>query len=87
MSHVRVGKIRVKLPRSKGGRKVLGGALVAGGALSFLPVLGIWMLPAGLLVLSVDSARVRRFRRINEVRAVRWWKERKRARRTGPEVG
>jgi hypothetical protein len=45
------------------------------------------MLPAGLLVLSVDSARVRRFRRVNEVHAVRWWKERKRARRTGPEVG
>jgi hypothetical protein len=28
--------------------------LVAGGLLSFLPVLGIWMLPLGLLLLAVD---------------------------------
>src|SRR5262245_33715004 len=77
MSHVRVGGFRVKLPRSKGGRQALGGALVAGGALSFLPVLGLWMLPAGLLVLSVDSPRVRRFRRVNEVRVVRWWRSRR----------
>jgi hypothetical protein len=77
MSHVRVGSFRVKLPRSKGGRQALGGALVAGGALSFLPVLGLWMLPAGLLVLSVDSPRVRRFRRINEIRVVRWWRSRR----------
>jgi hypothetical protein len=76
MSHVRVGKIRVKVPRSKTGRRALGGALVAGSTLWFLPVLGLWMLPAGLLVLSVDSPRVRRFRRVNEVRAVRWWRAR-----------
>ena len=89
MSHVKVGSMKVKLPRSKKGRQALGGALVTGGVFSFLPVLGIWMLPAGLLVLSVDSPRVRRFRRVNEVRAVRWWRKRqadkeKRARRTGP---
>jgi hypothetical protein len=29
-------------------------ALIAGGLLSFLPVLGIWMLPLGLLLLAVD---------------------------------
>ena len=28
--------------------------LMAGGFLSFLPVLGIWMLPLGLLLLAVD---------------------------------
>ena len=28
--------------------------LVVGGLLSFLPVLGIWMLPLGLLLLAVD---------------------------------
>jgi hypothetical protein len=28
--------------------------LIAGGLLSFLPVLGIWMLPLGLLLLAVD---------------------------------
>ncbi len=77
MSHVRVGRMRVKLPRSKTGRRALGGALLAGGALWFLPVLGLWMVPAGLLVLSVYSRRVRRFRRVNEVRVVRWWRSRR----------
>lgn len=28
--------------------------LIAGGIFSFLPVLGIWMLPLGLLLLAVD---------------------------------
>jgi hypothetical protein len=28
--------------------------LIAGGVFSFLPVLGIWMLPLGLLLLAVD---------------------------------
>jgi hypothetical protein len=55
--------------------------LVAGSALSVLPVFGLWMLPAGLLVLSVDSAKVRRFRRVNEVKVVRWW----RSRQEGPK--
>jgi hypothetical protein len=77
MSHVRVGQFRVKLPRSKTGRRALGGALIAGSTLWFLPVLGLWMLPAGLRVLSVDSHRVRRFRRVNEVRIVRWWRVRR----------
>jgi hypothetical protein len=31
-----------------------GGLLVLGGLFSFLPVLGIWMLPLGLLLLAFD---------------------------------
>jgi hypothetical protein len=97
MSHVKFGQYKVKLPPTKTGRRVLGGALVAGSTLWFLPVLGLWMLPAGLVVLSVDSPRVRRFRRVNEVKVVRWWRSRRSASgspdkekgpgRTGPEVG
>lgn len=34
--------------------------LVLGGIFSFLPVLGIWMLPLGLLVLAVDIPFLRR---------------------------
>ena len=34
-----------------------------GGLLGFLPILGFWMVPLGLYVLSRDSARVRRARR------------------------
>lgn len=45
--------------------------LILGGLLSFLPVLGVWMLPLGLLLLAVDlpvlrgplSALIIRFRR------------------------
>ncbi|MBP7001972.1 tryptophan synthase subunit beta [Amaricoccus sp.] len=35
-------------------RAPLGVLLVLGGVFSFLPVLGIWMLPLGLLLLAVD---------------------------------
>ena len=77
MSHLKLGRYKLKLPQSKTGRRALGGALIAGGVLSFLPVLGLWMLPAGLVVLSADSHRVRRLRRAGEVRAVRWWRARR----------
>ena len=33
--------------------------LIAGGLLSFLPVLGIWMLPLGFLLLAVDLPALR----------------------------
>ena len=41
----------------------LGVALILGGVLGFLPILGLWMLPLGLIVLSTDFAQVRRLRR------------------------
>ena len=34
--------------------------LIAGGVFSFLPVLGIWMLPLGLLLLAVDVPALER---------------------------
>jgi hypothetical protein len=34
--------------------------LLLGGVFSFLPVLGLWMLPLGLLVLAVDIPPLRR---------------------------
>lgn len=54
--------------------------LIAGGFLSFLPVLGIWMLPLGLLLLAVDlpilrgpiSVFVIRARRKARLLAHRW---------------
>lgn len=70
---------RLALPRSRGQRICIGGLLVFGGVLGFLPVLGFWMVPLGLLVLSHDLARVRRWRR----RFVVWWERRRNARRTG----
>jgi hypothetical protein len=38
----------------------LGVLLVLGGALSILPVLGIWMLPLGLVLLALDVVLLRR---------------------------
>ena len=67
----------VPLPRSRAWRVVIGIVLVFFGLLGFLPILGFWMIPLGLLVLSYEFAFVRRWRR----RSVVWW-ERKRQRRS-----
>lgn len=64
----------IGLPQSASGRRTLGVALCAGGVLGFLPVVGFWMLPLGLAVLSVDSPRLRRRRR----RLAIWWERRRR---------
>ncbi len=57
------------LPKSKPIRIGLGIILIAFGILGFLPVLGFWMIPLGLFVLSVDLPIVRRWRRQLTV----WW--------------
>ncbi|MCE2563814.1 hypothetical protein [Komagataeibacter sp. FNDCF1] len=41
-------------------RFVLGSLLIIGGVLSFLPVLGLWMLPLGVILLSEDVPLFRR---------------------------
>jgi hypothetical protein len=66
---VRIGPYRLPLPRSRLLRIVIGVLLVFFGFLGFLPILGFWMVPVGLLVLSVDLPRVRRWRR----RAAVWF--------------
>ena len=70
------------MPRSRLLRIVIGGLLVVFGCFGFLPVLGFWMIPLGLLILSYEFATVRRWRRRFEL----WWAERRgrrRARRRG----
>jgi len=62
-SRVRIGSYRMPLPRSRLLRIVIGSLLVLFGLLGFLPVVGFWMVPVGLLILSVDIPRVRRWRR------------------------
>jgi hypothetical protein len=83
MAKIRLFGRDVRLPASRVARLALGGAFVAGGSLGFLPVLGFWMVPVGLMVLSVDSPKVRRFRRRSEVRGFRKW----RALRASPPGG
>ena len=69
------GRFSVPVPASRGPRIALGIALCIGGCLGFLPILGFWMLPLGLILLSIDLKPVRRWRRRLEV----WWGRRRQA--------
>lgn len=71
-----------RAPKSKIGRLLLGWSLVVGGILGFLPVLGFWMIPLGVVVLSADSPFMRRLRRRAEV-----WIGRKRNQRSTSASG
>jgi hypothetical protein len=68
MARIRFAGKTIDLPRSRVLRMIIGCGLIVFGILGFLPVLGFWMIPLGLLVLSVDIAAIRRGRR----RAVVW---------------
>ena len=50
----------IRRPRLHVVRIPLAILLIVGGIFSFLPVLGIWMLPLGLLVLAIDIPALRR---------------------------
>lgn len=66
-------RLKKKIPKSRIGRIIVGVLLCIGGILGFLPVLGFWMFPLGLFVLSVDFPVVRRFRRNMGVKIGRKW--------------
>ena len=70
--HIKFAGFKVRVPAHPIVRTVLGIALIFGGIFSFLPILGVWMLPLGLIMLSIDSALIRRFRRKSEIRLGRW---------------
>lgn len=72
MKTVRIGKLRVRVPNHPVVRIVLGIVLVILGMFGFLPVLGFWMIPVGLIILSVDFAWIRRKRRVASVRLGVW---------------
>src|SRR5258705_9911293 len=72
------GRFSIRVPASRSLRIALGIALVIGGCLGFLPILGFWMLPLGLALLSIDLKPVRRWRRRLEV----WWGRRRQAKQS-----
>jgi len=75
---VRVGKFAIELPRNRIVRIGLGVSLVVlGGVFGWLPILGYWMVPLGLLVLASDSSVIRRWNRRAGVAIVGWWRGRK----------
>ena len=65
---------KISMPHSRPLRITIGILLIFFGILGFLPILGFWMIPLGLLVLSHEWAAVRRLRR----RLVVWWERRQR---------
>ena len=73
----------IRLPQSKFRRVALGIALLIGGLLWFLPILGLWMFPLGIMVLSIDFHPLRRLRR----RFDSWWGRRRKKKGPGGKPG
>lgn len=72
---------RIRRPGARLIRIPLGILLVLGGIFSFLPVLGIWMLPLGLLLLALDLVFLQGPVNSAVVRGTRKWSTWRRARR------
>ncbi len=70
----------VRRPQSRILRIPLGILLVLGGIFSFLPVLGIWMLPLGLLLLALDMPFLQGPMNNIILRGQRWFAKRRRKR-------
>ena len=72
---------RIRRPEARWIRIPLGVFFVLGGIFSFLPVLGIWMLPLGLLLLALDLVFLQGPVNSGIVRGSRKWSTWSRARR------
>lgn len=79
MRYRKIGNRRVPIPQSRTVRMGSGVMLLSLGFLGFLPILGFWLIPVGLAVLSMDIPYLRRKRR----RALAWWRLRQTHRSTG----
>ncbi len=66
-------------------RVPLGVLLIVGGLLGFLPILGFWMLPLGIALLSLDVALLRRPTARVIVAGERRWRLYRRSRRRNGE--
>lgn len=71
----------LRRPEARIVRLPLGILMVLGGIFSFLPVLGVWMLPLGLLLLAVDLVFLQGPVNSAIVRGTRQWTIWRRARR------
>ena len=72
---------RLRQPSARLIRIPLGILLILGGIFSFLPVLGIWMLPLGLLLLALDLMFLQGPVNSAILRGTRKWTTWRRARR------
>lgn len=73
----------LRRPATKFIRIPVGVLLILGGVFSFLPVLGLWMLPLGLLLLALDVAFLRTPVSAAILRGTRKWTTWRRNRRAG----
>ena len=71
----------LRRPSARLFRIPLGILLILGGIFSFLPVLGIWMLPLGLLLLALDLVFLQGPVNSTILRGTRKWQGWKRSRR------
>jgi hypothetical protein len=71
----------LRRPQAKPVRIPLGIFFILGGIFSFLPILGIWMLPLGILLLAIDLPFLQGPTGTAFVRVRRWWQQRKRRNR------
>lgn len=76
-ARVRLGRRSITIPGNRATRTAVGVGLIPLGFLGFLPILGFWMVPLGLVILSADSPTVRRFNRRATVKGLRWWRSRR----------
>jgi hypothetical protein len=74
MPKIKLGNRSFDLPKNRIVRIAIGVLLIVFGVLGFLPLLGFWMIPLGLIVLSIDVPIVRRWRRQAQVRLGQWLK-------------
>jgi hypothetical protein len=70
---IKIGSYSYSLPDYAPARILIGILLICGGLVGFLPFLGFWMIPLGILILSYDIPRVRLFRQ----KIAAWWRNRK----------
>jgi hypothetical protein len=75
------GMGRLREPTSRWVRVPVGILLIVGGIFSILPVLGLWMLPLGMLLLAQDLPFLRRPTRRGLLWGERRWLRWKRSRR------
>ncbi len=75
MSKINIAGRTYKLPASRLARMTIGVLLIIGGVLGFLPILGFWMIPLGLMILSIDIPAVRKWRRKTTVKLGAWLKK------------
>jgi hypothetical protein len=67
---------KLPVPANRFVRIGMGVLFVILGIFGFLPILGFWMIPVGLTILSVDFPPVRRFKRWATVKIVNWFRNR-----------